>query len=142
MRSAALLLAGIGGVLAAPLWAREVVDAAAPSDIAVTIYRDPERGEDEKLDRDDPRGLAMISETRRVTLPPGESTIRFEGVAEGMIGVSAIVTGLPGGTIEKNRNAQLLSPAALVDGTLGNRVTITRTNPATGEARAESAVIR
>lgn len=142
MRSVALLLAGIGGVLAAPLWAREVVDAAAPSDIAVTIYRDPDRGEDEALDRENPRGLAMISETRRVTLPRGESTIRFEGVAEGMIGVSAIVTGLPGGTIEKNRNAQLLSPASLVDGTLGNRVTITRMNPATGQQVSESAIVR
>ncbi|MCZ8369199.1 MAG: hypothetical protein O9293_04400 [Porphyrobacter sp.] len=142
MRSAAILLAGLGSVLAAPLWAREVVDAAAPSDIAVTIYRDPDRGEDEKLNRDNPRGLAMISETRRVTLPKGESTIRFEGVAEGMIGISAIVTGLPGGTIEKNRNAALLSPASLVDGTLGNRVTITRMNPATGQQVSESAVVR
>lgn len=129
-------------VIAAPLWAREVVDAAPPSDLAVTIYRDPNRSVDEPLEAEYPRGLAMISETRRVTLPKGESTIRFEGVAEGMIGVSAIVTGLPGGTIEKNRNAQLLSPAALVDGTLGNRVTITRTNPATGVQDSEQAVVR
>jgi hypothetical protein len=129
-------------VLAAPLWAREVIDAAPPSDIAVTIYRDPDRDVDEPLEADYPQGLAMISETRRVTLPKGESTIRFEGVAEGMIGVSAIVTGLPGGTIEKNRNAQLLSPAALVDGTLGNRVTITRMNPATGKQVSERAVVR
>ncbi|WP_285709183.1 DUF4139 domain-containing protein [Erythrobacter oryzae] len=142
MRSAAILLAGVGLALAAPLWAREVVDAAAPSDIAVTIYRDPDRGEGEELDAEYPGGLAMISETRRVTLPKGESTIRFEGVAEGMVGVSAIVTGLPGGTIEKNRNAQLLSPAALVDGTLGNRVTITRMNPATGQQVSETAVVR
>jgi hypothetical protein len=84
----------------------------------------------------------MISETRTVTLPAGESTIRFDGVAEGMVAVSAIVTGLPGGTIEKNRNADLLSPASLVDGTLGNRVQITRTNPATGKAVSEDAVIR
>ena len=56
--------------------------------------------------------------------------------------VTAIVTGLPGGTIEKNRNAQLLSPAALVDGTLGNRVTITRMNPATGAEVSERAVVR
>ena len=136
MRSAAMMLAGVGCVLSAPLWAREVVDASAPVDLAVTIYRDPDRDQEEGLDPDYPGGLAMISETRRVTLPKGESTIRFEGVAEGMIGVSAIVTGLPGGTIEKNRNADLLSPAALVDGTLGNRVRLTRTNPATG--RAES----
>lgn len=142
MRSAAMMLAGVGCLLAAPLWAREVVDASAPVDLAVTIYRDPDRDEEDELDADDPRGLAMISETRRVTLPKGESTIRFEGVAEGMIGVSAIVTGLPGGTIEKNRNAQLLSPAALVDGTLGNRVTITRMNPATGKQVSETAVVR
>ncbi|MFO6447628.1 DUF4139 domain-containing protein [Erythrobacter sp. NE805] len=144
-------LAGIfAALLAAPLAAqtlqqtvaRPVVDAAAPSDLSVTIYRDPDRSADAALNPRYPRGLAMISETRRVTLPKGESTIRFEGVAEGMIGVSAIVTGLPGGTIEKNRNAQLLSPAALVDGTLGNRVTVTRTNPATGEASAEEATIR
>ncbi len=98
-----------------------------------TLYRDPERGATcEAMNRAEwPQGFAMITEKRTVTLPPGESTIRFEGVAEGMVAVSAIVTGLPGGTIEKNRNADLLSPAALVDGTLGNRVTVTRTNPAT-----------
>lgn len=137
-----LLLATLATILTTPLAAREVVDAAPPSDLSVTIYRDPDRDPDEPLRRDYPQGFAMISETRRVTLPPGESTIRFVGVAEGMIGVSAIVTGLPGGTIEKNRNAQLLSPAALVDGTLGNRVTITRHNPATGAAVSESAIVR
>lgn len=145
MRLAAHWLLG-AAVIAAPLAAqtpgREAVDAAPPSDLSVTIYRDPDRAPDAPLDRVNPQGLAMISETRRVTLPRGESTIRFAGVAEGMIGISAIVTGLPGGTIEKNRNAELLSPAALVNGTLGNRVTVTRTNPATGEARAERAVVR
>ena len=35
--------------------------------------------------------------------------------------VSAIVTGLPGGVIEKNRDARLLSPAALSTATLGRR---------------------
>ena len=43
---------------------------------------------------------------------------------------------------EVTSNADLLSPAALVDGTLGNRVTVTRTNPATGAEEAESAVVR
>ncbi|BBC72610.1 conserved hypothetical protein [Altererythrobacter sp. B11] len=129
-------------VLWAPASAREAVEASAPQHLAVTIYRDPDRSEDETLDRYNPLGFAVITETRTVTLPPGESTIRFTGVAEGMVAVSAIVTGLPGGTIEKNRNADLLSPAALVDGTLGNRVTITRTNPATGGQESEQAVVR
>ena len=139
MRRAAILLAGL---LATTAQAREVVTASAPDNLAVTIYRDPERAPDGRINPDWPEGFAMISETRTVTLPPGESTIRFEGVAEGMASVTAIITGLPGGVIEKNRNAQLLSPAALVDGTLGNRVTVTRTNPATGRETSESAVVR
>lgn len=121
---------------------RTTVDASVPSALAVTVYRDPNRGQGGEMNRNWPQGFAMISETRQVTLPPGQSTIRFEGVSEGMVAVSAIVTGLPGGTIEKNRNADLLSPAALVDGTLGNRVRVTRTNPATGAEAQESAVIR
>ena len=140
MRRAALfmLLAGVS----APAIARHPVDASSPTALSVTVYRDPYRAPDQKLDRNWPRGFAMISETRRVTLPPGESTLRFDGVAEGMVAVSAIVTGLPGGTIEKNRNADLLSPGALVDGSLGNRVTITRTNPATGAEASEDAIVR
>lgn len=142
MRSAAFLFALLCGVWTTPLAARETVEASAPAELAVTLYRDPNRGVDDAMNRDWPRGFAMITEKRTVTLPPGESTIRFTGVAEGMVAVSAIVTGLRGGTIEKNRNADLLSPAALVDGTLGNRVTVTRTNPATGEAVAEQAIVR
>jgi hypothetical protein len=138
----AAILAAVLALTGTAASAREAVDASAPSALAVTLYRDPDRSQDEEMDREWPQGFAMITETRQVTLPPGESTIRFEGVAEGMVAVSVIVTGLPGGTIEKNRNADLLSPAALVDGTLGNRVTVTRTNPATGEAVVRDAVIR
>jgi len=128
-------------LIAAPAHAREVVTASAPQDVSVTVYRDPERGED-AIDLNWLNGFALISETRTVTLPAGATTIRFDGVAESMVAVSAIVTGLPGTAQEKNRNAQILSPAALVDGSLGNRVTITRTNPATGEAKSEQAQVR
>jgi hypothetical protein len=139
---ARLILAALLALSGASAAAREAVEASPPQGLAVTLYRDPNRGPEQPMERDFPQGFAMISETRQVTLPPGESTVRFTGVAEGMVAESAIVTGLPGGTIEKNRNADLLSPAALVDGTLGNRVTVTRTNPATGAAVAESAIVR
>ena len=142
MRRVALLLATVPALFGSPAFARTTVDAAEPSKLAVTLYRDPNRGVGQAMNRQWPQGFAMITETRAVTLPPGESTIRFEGVAEGMVAVTAIVTGLPGGTVEKNRNADLLSPASLVDGTLGNRVTITRTNPATGIEQSEEAVVR
>jgi hypothetical protein len=138
----ALLATFLLALIATPSAAREAVEASAPQALSVTLYRDPNRGPQQAMNRNWPRGFAMITETRTVTLPPGESTIRFEGVAEGMVAVSAIVTGLPGGTIEKNRNADLLSPASLIDGTLGNRVTVTRTNPATGRAVTQDAVVR
>lgn len=139
---AILLGALLIGLAPQGLAARTVVEASDPTNLSVTIYRDPDRSVGEEMNRNNPRGFAMISEKRLVTLPAGPSTIRFVGVAEGMIGVSAIVTGLPGGSIEKNRNAELLSPAALVNGALGNRVTITRTNPATGTSEAEDAIVR
>ncbi|MDJ0978022.1 MAG: hypothetical protein QNI87_05760 [Erythrobacter sp.] len=142
MRLAALFFGALALFGPCTAQAREVVDASAPLDLSVTIYRDPERSQYDEMDRDYPQGFALISETRKVTLPKGASTVRFIGVAEGMIGVSAIVTGLPGGTIEKNRNAELLSPAALVNGALGNRVTITRTNRATGQPVSEEAIVR
>src|SRR3546814_9672993 len=59
-----------------------------------------------------------------------------------MIAVSAIVTGLPGGVVQKNRDAALLSPASLLDGSLGNRVHIRRTDGATGKVTEEEAIIR
>ncbi|MDY7099477.1 MAG: hypothetical protein SXU28_15185, partial [Pseudomonadota bacterium] len=142
MRITALLILALSWAAAPATMAREVVDASDPQDISVSIYRDPNRGTGQELQRNNPRGFAMVSETRTVTLPVGESTIRFIGVAEGMVAVTAIVTGLPGGTIEKNRNAELLSPAALVNGALGNRVTITRTNPGTGKEVSEEAIVR
>ena len=145
MRPSLILSAAAWTILTSPAGAqdnRTRIFASEPSHHAVTVYRDPSREPGERVERDWPQGFAMISETRTVTLPPGRSTILFEGVAEGMVAVSAIVTGLPGGTIEKNRNADLLSPAALVDRSLGNRVTIMRTNPATGVSESQEAIVR
>lgn len=122
--------------------ARAIVTSSAAEKVAVTVYEDPERGFDEGIDKNWPKGFALITETRSVTLPAGPSTIRFEGVAEGMVAVTAIVSGLPGGTIERNRDAALLSPASLIDGSLGNRVTIRRTNPGTGQTVREDAIVR
>ena len=51
------------------------------------------------------RGFALVTETRRVTIPAGDGVIRFEGVAGGILPESAIVTGLPDGVVEKNQDA-------------------------------------
>ncbi|MFN3725010.1 MAG: DUF4139 domain-containing protein [Allosphingosinicella sp.] len=122
--------------------AQSVVASPAPASVDVTVYRNPSRGPAQELDLDWLGGFALVSETRTVTLPAGESEIRFEGVAGGIVPQSAIVTGFPEGIVERNRDAYLLSPGTLLERSLGRRVTIRRTSRATGEVREEEAVIR
>ncbi|MCC2975261.1 hypothetical protein LK533_01060 [Sphingomonas sp. PL-96] len=123
----------------APAQAQQAVTSPRPERVALTVYRAPwGRG---ALDLRYLSGFALVTETRRVRLPRGPAIVRFEGVADGIIPVSAVIDGLPGGTIEKNRDARLLSPASLVDGTLGRQVTLTRTDRATGRAVSEQATI-
>ena len=115
------------------------VTSPAPDHVALTVYRAPYgRG---AMNLQYLGGFALVTETRRVRLPRGPAVLRFEGVAEGIVPVSAIIDGLPGGTIEKNRDARLLSPASLIDGTLGRQVTLTRIDKATGRQASESATI-
>lgn len=106
--------------------------AGTPTEYSVTVYRAPDR-ESGSIDLDYLGGFALVSETRTVHLPAGTSRLRFEGVADGIEPVSAIVTGLPDGVLEKNREGKLLSPAALIDAAVGKPVTLLRTNKKTGK---------
>ena len=138
-----LILAGVAAVLApAHAQARPEVVSPRPDSVAVTIYRDPQRGNGGGMNLAFLNGFAVVTETRTISVPAGPSTIRFAGVAEGMVAVSAVIRGLPGGIIEQNRDKKLLSPGALVDGSLGNRVTLQRTDPATGKRTEQQAIIR
>lgn len=130
-----LLLLGTAPPAPVPVLAGEA------RDVSVTVYRDPNRGEG-PMDRRWPRGYALISETRTIDVPAGDSVIRFEGVAEGMLPETAIVTGLPKGVREKNRDARLLSPAGLVDAYLKRRVHLVRTNRKTGKVVDQDAIIQ
>ena len=118
-----------------------VTVSAKIDDAAVTVYRAPSRGGG-PIDPNWPQGFAFITETRTVTLPAGTSVLRFEGVAEGLLPETAVVSGLPDGVIEKNRDARLLSPAGLVDAYLKRSVTVRRTNIATGKTVEQDAVIQ
>ena len=106
------------------------------------MYRAPQRAASEPIRLEWLNGYALITETRTVTIPAGLSDIRFEGVAGGILPESAIVSGLPDGVAEKNQDAFLLSPASLLDASLGRRVHLRRTSRATGAVREEEAVVR
>jgi hypothetical protein len=122
--------------------AQTIVTSAGPDRVAVTLYRDPYRNGDRAPTLEWLGGYALISETRQVTLPAGESELRFEGVAAGIVPQSAIIRGLPDGIVERNRDAYLLSPESLYDRSLGRRVLLRRTTLATGAVRLQDAVIR
>ncbi|MBU6206118.1 MAG: hypothetical protein KGQ42_00370 [Alphaproteobacteria bacterium] len=135
-RLLALMVLCIG----APTFADDVA-ASAPQKLSVTVYRAPWRNGG-SLDLGNLGGFALIKETRTVHLPAGESKLRFEGVVDGIIPESAIVTGLPSGVIEKNRDAALLSPSALMHAAIGSDVTLRITNRKTGKVQAIPATVR
>lgn len=128
-RVAILALLAVGA--AAPALADDVT-ASGPSDLAVTIYRDPDRnGGAMRLDA--LGGFAVVSETRRVTIPAGVSRLRLVGVVDGIIPESAVVSGLGDAVFEKNQDNATLSPAALLRATRGKTISLRRTDRATGK---------
>ena len=129
---------------APPAEAQPVVVSPAPDSVSVTIYRDPEWTDDEEgegIDLDDDlKGYAVVTEVRTVDLPSGSVTVRFEGVASGLMPETAIMRGADPG--EKNQDRLLLSERGLIDAYTGQRVTVRRTNRATGEVTLEPARVR
>lgn len=138
MRGFGLFL--LASVAVVPVHAGTVTSSEVKA-VSVTLYRDPARGQG-AMNASNPGGYALITETRTITIPAGESNIRFEGVAEGMFPETAIITGLPGGVREKNRDARLISPAGLVDAYLARSVHLKRTNRQTGKVTEQDAILR
>jgi hypothetical protein len=116
-----------------------IVVSSTIEKVAVTIYRDQSRRNGD-IDKNDPKSIALISETRTLDLPPGPVTIRFEGVAGAIVPQTAIIIGT--GQRERNREAALLSQGGLVDAFTGQQVVLRRTNQASGEVTEEAATIR
>jgi hypothetical protein len=105
--------------------------ADPPSDLIVTVYRAPYR-DSGSINLAYLNGFALVTETRLLRIPAGISRVRFEGVADGIEPSSALITGLPGQVIEKNQDARLLTPGALLAAAVGKPVELLRTNRKTG----------
>jgi hypothetical protein len=115
----------------------------APDAVSVTVYRDhAATAASLRSESGDTAGLAMIAETRTVDLPAGRTRISFEGVADAIIPASAALTGLPGRLVERNFDYDLLDPGSLIEKTVGQSVTIRRSNPKTGKLTEEPAALR
>jgi hypothetical protein len=122
--------------------AQQLVVSPAPEALGVTVYRNPERQSGDAINLSWLGGYALVTETRTVQLPAGDSEIRFEGVAGNILPTSVIIRGLPAMPREKNYDARLLSAGSLVEASLGRQVHIRRTDRATGKVTEDEAIIR
>lgn len=138
MRASLLLAASL---LATQVQGQAIVISPAPDHVALTVYRDPNRGA-QPFNLQWLNGYALVSETRHIRLPAGESEVRFEGVTAGLVPQTAMVTGLGEAVLEKNRDARLLSPGGLLDASLGQRLILRRTQRTTGRVTVEDAIVR
>jgi hypothetical protein len=113
---------------AVPARAQEEISVTSPraDSVAVTIYRDE---------------LALVTETRTVDLPAGAVTLVFEDVVETLLPQSAILTEAARPLAESNFDFDRLTPRSLLERSIGEAVTITRTNPATGRVTRTAATI-
>jgi hypothetical protein len=121
-----LLLAAALAPLPALAQNDPVVTSPQADSVAVTIYRDD---------------LALVTETRTVDLPAGPVTLVVEGVVETLLPQSAIVSNAARPLAESNFDFDRLTPLTLLERSIGETVTLTRTNPVTGVVTRTSATI-
>ena len=103
-----------------------VANRSAQGDVAVTIYNND---------------LALIQDTRQLSLPRGRSVQEFADVSAAIRPETVTLTAAGTAIVEQNFDYDLLSPAKLMDKAVGQTVTLVRTNPATGAETSESARI-
>ena len=124
----------------------DTIASPGPEKVAITLYRGGDSPfqalEDWQRQEAMESGLILVTETRRVFLPAGRHTLRFDGVADGLIPQSAAIEGLPGPVIERNYDYALLSPGSLMERSLGQPVKVIRTNRKTGRRTEEPAILR
>lgn len=128
---------------ATPVVAQVAAVSERPESVALTIYPDPNGGDITDYSRFDSRtGLALVTEWRTIEVAAGETTLRFRGVAEGIVPQTAALEGLPARPVEQNQDYDLLSPGSLIARSVGEPVKRVRTNAETGRETVEDAVIR
>ena len=129
MRGHLLIGAAVAALFVAPsVYAETPVGADKQTAIAVTIYNND---------------LALVRDSRNVTLAAGENDLAFIEVSAGIRPETALLTGR--GTqldiIEQNFDFDLLTPQKLLEKSVGQTIRIVRTNPETGADTTEDATV-
>ncbi|GAA0338396.1 DUF4139 domain-containing protein [Sphingomonas oligophenolica] len=98
----------------------------AQGDVAITIYSND---------------VALIQDTRQLTLPAGVSRQDFPDVSSNIRPATVRLSAAGTEIVEQNYDYDLLSPTALMEKAVGQNVTLIRTNPATGVETREVAKV-
>lgn len=123
-RLAVLALACLGTATAL---AEANVYSPRPDKVSLTIYRE---------------GLALVTETRRVELPAEPVTLVFQGVVDSLLPRSAVMDGAGRPAAETDFRFDRLTPASLLQRSVGKLVTLVRTAPRSGVvSRLEATVV-
>lgn len=117
----------VSAVLAPAVLAQEVpVKAESRRALTLTVYN---------------QNLGLVSESRRVDLPAGESLLAIEDVPR-QLQPETVLLAAPGlHVIEQSLAADLLTPQRLLEASLGQTVQLIRVNPETGEDIVEEAKV-
>jgi hypothetical protein len=109
-------------------FAETPVGADKQTAVAVTIYNND---------------LALVRDSRTVTLAQGENDLAFIEVSAGIRPETALLTGR--GTqldiVEQNFDFDLLTPQKLLEKSVGETIRVVRTNPETGADTTEDATV-
>lgn len=101
-------------------------ETSAQGDVSVTIYND---------------NLALVQDVRQLTIARGISRMEFPDVSTQIRPETLSFAADGAAIIEQNFDYDLLSPSTLMEKSVGQTVTIVRTNPANGAETREQAKI-
>jgi hypothetical protein len=116
-------------VASGPVFADEIpVTPDQQTSIAVTIYNND---------------LALVRDSRKVTLTQGENDLAFIDVSGGIRPETALLTAQdnPISIIEQNFDFDLLTPQKILEKSVGQQIRVMRTNPQTGQDSSEDATV-
>ena len=104
----------------------EIATRSAQGDVAVTIYNND---------------LALIQDTRQLSLPRGRSVQEFADVSAAIRPETVTLTAAGTGIVEQNFDYDLLSPEKLMDKAVGQTVTLVRPGPTGSEIRESGRIL-
>ncbi len=117
--------------------------SSAPEALEVVIYRDYPVSTSSFYENKNPlSGFALVTETRTVDLPIGDSTIQFDGTADTIVPQTARLDALPAHLLESNFDYDLISPAEIIAKSIGKQVRLVRTDDVTGKVTEKNAILR